>query len=86
MSNPIIIACLVAVFSWWLFTGVILLLVRYSDRASYRIRQLYALFSAPFILVGFLLVYFSAQFSSVQQSVYRIWVLCLYGVGLNMFS
>ena len=57
MSNPIVIACLVAVFSWWFFTGVILLLVRYSDSANYRIRQLYALFSVPFILVGFLLWY-----------------------------
>ena len=66
MSNPIVIACLVAVFSWWLFTGVILLLVRYSDSASYRVRQLYALLSVPFLLVGFLLVYFSAQFSSVS--------------------
>ena len=23
MSNPIVIACLVAVFSWWFFTGII---------------------------------------------------------------
>ncbi|REJ67545.1 MAG: DUF3623 family protein, partial [Proteobacteria bacterium] len=32
MSNPIIIACLVAVFSWWFFTGAILLAVRLCDR------------------------------------------------------
>ena len=54
MSNPIVIACLVAVFSWWFFTGVILLLVRYSDSASYRVRGFYAIASLPLFLIGFL--------------------------------
>ena len=55
MSNPIVIACLVAVFSWWFFTGIILLLVRYSDGSSFRSRRLYALCSFPFLVAGFLL-------------------------------
>ena len=65
MSNPIVIACLAAVFSWWFFTGVILLLVRYSDSASYRVRGFYAIASLPLFLIGFLLINFSAQFLSI---------------------
>ncbi|MGB1705823.1 MAG: DUF3623 family protein, partial [Paracoccaceae bacterium] len=65
MSNPIVIACLVAVFSWWFFTGIILLLVRYSDGSNNRSRRLYALCSLPFLIAGFILIQYSSQFVSV---------------------
>ena len=66
MSNPIVIACLVAVFSWWFFTGIILLLVRYSDGSSFRSRRLYALFSLPFLVAGCMLIQYSSQLVSVM--------------------
>ncbi|MEC7206174.1 MAG: hypothetical protein VXV99_01985, partial [Pseudomonadota bacterium] len=64
MSNPIVIACLVALFSWWFFTGIILLLVRYSDGCSFRSRRLYALWSLPFLVAGWMLIQYSSQFVS----------------------
>ena len=66
MSNPIVIACLVAVFSWWFFTGIILLLVRYSDGSNFRSRRLYALCSIPFLVAGCILIQYSSQLVSVM--------------------
>ena len=63
MSNPIVIACLVAVFSWWFFTGIILLLVRYSDGSSFGLEDFMRYFT-PFLVAGWIDQY-SSQFVSV---------------------
>ncbi|NBR33102.1 MAG: DUF3623 domain-containing protein [Rhodobacteraceae bacterium] len=52
MSNPIVIACLVAIFSWWFFTGMILIAVRLCDRLSIAQRQKVCLASLPIFGIG----------------------------------
>lgn len=52
MSNPIVIASLSAIFSWWLFTGVILLVVRLGDRFDTSVRTSLCWASFPIALLG----------------------------------
>lgn len=52
MSNPIVIACLVAIFSWWFFTGIILIAVRLCDRLRASARQKACLISLPVFTLG----------------------------------
>lgn len=69
MSNPIIIACLVAVFSWWFFTGAILLAVRLCDRNSIGFRARVTTAVSPFFVFGFGGLWYTS-FTSDVQSVY----------------
>lgn len=54
MSNPILIACLVAIFSWWFFTGIILIAVRLCDRLTADARQKVCLMTLPIFVLGLL--------------------------------
>ena len=67
MDNPIIIACLVAVFSWWFFTGAILLAVRLCDRNSVGFRAKVTAAVSPFYLFGFCGLWYSSATSDVQS-------------------
>ncbi len=67
MDNPIIIACLVAVFSWWFFTGTILLAVRLCDRNSVGFRAKVTAAVSLFYLFGFCGLWYSSTTSDVQS-------------------
>jgi len=60
MSNPIVIACLVAIFSWWFSTGIILVAVRLCDRLTAAQRQLMCLLTVPIFALGLIGIEFSA--------------------------
>ena len=45
-------AALIAVFAWWMSTGVILFAVHWADRASAKARGRFAIFTFPFNLLG----------------------------------
>ena len=82
MDNPIITACLVAVFSWWFFTGAILLAVRLCDRNSIGFRAKVTAVSPFFCLGLWIMVH---VITSDVQSVYLLSSLhWQFGVGLNL--
>ena len=80
MSNPIVIACLVAIFSWWFSTGIILVAVRLCDRLTAAQRQLKCLLTVPIFALGLIGIEFSAPVLTTW-AVYQAFfsVLCVWG-------
>ncbi len=78
MGNPIVIACLVAVFSWWFFTGAILLAVRLCDRYSTGFRTKITLAVSPLFLFGF----FGLSFTSFTNDVASVYFAFLSALGI----
>jgi putative photosynthetic complex assembly protein 2 len=78
MGNPIVIACLVAAFSWWFFTGAILLAVRLCDRYSTGFRTKITLAVSPLFLFGF----FGLWFTSFTNDVASVYFAFLSALGI----
>ncbi|MEM1361723.1 MAG: putative photosynthetic complex assembly protein PuhE [Pseudomonadota bacterium] len=52
MTSPAVIAALIALFTWWFFTGAILLAIRHSERAGGSARLSCTLWALPLLLAG----------------------------------
>lgn len=76
MASPIVIPCLIAIFSWWFFTGVILIAVRLSDRLTATARQKVCLAVSPVFALGLVGVEYSSETMSVM-SVYLAFISAL---------
>ena len=66
MSSPIVIPCLVALFSWWFFTGSILIAVRLCDRLRASARQKVCLAALPLFVLGLIGLEHTSEVTTVS--------------------
>lgn len=67
MTHPIVIACIVAVFSWWFFTGLILLAVRLCDRYSVHFRTTATVATFPVFVTGLFGLWVTSSINDTQS-------------------
>ena len=74
------IAALVAIFSWWFFTGIILLVVRSADRQGTAAHRMSVVFGVPFLALGvFGLVISAASVTTANIYAAFLSVLLIWG-------
>ena len=67
MIGPVGIAALVALFSWWFFTGAILLIVRWADQRGPNAHRIATLLALPTLLLGAFGFWMTLEGSSPAQ-------------------
>ena len=67
MIGPVGIAALVALFSWWFFTGAILLIVRGADQRGSNAHRIATLLALPTLLLGAFVFWITLEGSSPAQ-------------------
>ncbi|MGB1790748.1 MAG: DUF3623 family protein, partial [Paracoccaceae bacterium] len=67
MIGPVGIAALVALFSWWFFTGAILLIVRRADQRGPNAHGIATLLALPILPLGALGFWTTLEGSSPAQ-------------------